>query len=66
MQNERKHSSIIDEIVEDANQAYSAMSLLELLTEENVIAEFSHRRGLDPVRKRLQERIRSHIERKLV
>ncbi len=66
MQNDRKQRSIIDEIVEEADHAYRAMSLVELLKEENVIAEIMHRRGLDPVRKRLQERIRSHIERKLV
>ncbi len=65
MQNERKHASIIDEIIEEADQTYSRTSLLKLLAEENMIAELSHRRGLDPIHERLQERIRSHIEEKL-
>jgi len=66
LHNERKHTSIIDEIVEEADQTYSTMSLLELLKEENSIAESVYRRGLDPVRKRLQGNIRSHIEKKLL
>ncbi|MGH9921837.1 MAG: hypothetical protein ACRD38_03700 [Nitrososphaerales archaeon] len=39
--------------------------MLELLAEENVITELLHRRTHDPVRKKLQEIIRSQIERKL-
>ncbi len=66
MQNDRKQRGLIDEIVEEADHAYRAMSLVELLREENVIAEIMHRRGLDPVRKRLQVSIRSYIEKMLV
>ncbi len=58
-------SSIIDEIIEEAKAMYSKMPLLELLAEENVITELLHRRAHDPVRKKLQEIIRSEVERKL-
>ncbi|HLE34420.1 MAG TPA: hypothetical protein VI698_00880 [Nitrososphaerales archaeon] len=58
-------SSIIDDIIEEAKIMYSKMSLLELLAEENIIAELLHRRARDPVRKKLQEIIRFEVERKL-
>ena len=59
-------SSIIDDILEEARTMYSKMSLLELLTEENIIAELLHRREHDQVRKKLQEIIRSEVEKKLL
>ncbi len=58
-------SSIIDDIIEEARIMYGRMSLLELLTEENVITELLHRRTHDPVRKKLQEIIRSEVKKKL-
>ena len=59
-------SSIFDDMIEEAKDMYNKMSLLELLAEENTIAELLHRNSHDPVRKRLQEIIRSEIERKLL
>ncbi len=59
-------SSIIDDIIEEARTMYSKMSLLELLTEENVVTELLHRRAHDHVRKKLQEIIRSEVEKKLL
>lgn len=59
-------SSIIDDIIEEARTMYRKMSLLELLTEENVIAELLHRRANDPVRQKLREIIRSEVEKKLL
>ena len=58
-------SSIIDDIIEEAKVMYSKMSLLELLAEENIVAELLHGRVHDPVRKKLQKIVRSEIERKL-
>ena len=58
-------SSIIDDIIDEARIMYSKMSLLELLKEENVVTELLHRRGHDHVRKKLQEIIRSEVEKKL-
>lgn len=66
LQNDQEDRSIVDEIIDERDQAYSSMSLLELLREENMIAEILHSRGLDPVRQRLQQVIRSHIEKKLI
>jgi hypothetical protein len=59
-------SSIIDDIIEEARAMYGKMPLLELLTEENVITELLHRRANDPVRQKLQEIIRSEVEKKLL
>jgi ERCC4-related helicase len=66
LQNDQEDRSIIDEIIDERDRAYSAMSLLELLREENMITEILHSRGLDPVRQRLQQMLRSHIEKKLI
>jgi hypothetical protein len=66
LQDDQEDRSIIDEIIEEGDQAYSKMSLLELLREENIVTEVLHRRGFDPVRQRLLETIRSHIEKKLM
>jgi hypothetical protein len=57
--------SIMEEIIRETKQTYSRMSLLELLAEENMMTEFLHRRSFDPIRKRLQEILRSEVERKL-
>jgi hypothetical protein len=65
LQDDQEDRSIIDKIIEEGDRAYSTMSLLELLREENMITEVLHRRGFDPVRQRLLETIRSHIEKKL-
>jgi hypothetical protein len=59
-------SSMIDDIIEEARAMYSKLSLIELLAEENVITELLHRRTQDHVRKKLQEIIRSEVEKKLL
>ncbi len=65
MQDDQEDRSIVDKIIEEGDRAYSTMSLLELLREENMITEVLHRRGFDPVRQRLLETVRLHVEKKL-
>jgi hypothetical protein len=57
--------SIVDEIVEEAKEMYSKMSLLELLAEENMVTEFLHKKRMDNARRRLREILRVEIEKRL-
>ncbi len=58
-------TSIIDEILAEVTEKYCAMSLLELLSEENLMVKLSYDSRLDNVRKKLLPILRSEIERKL-
>ncbi len=58
-------TSIIDEIIAEVTEKYIAMSLLELLSEENQMIKLSYDARLDNVRKKLLPILRSEIERKL-
>lgn len=58
-------TSIIDEIIAEVTEKYNAMSLLELLSEENQMIKLSYDSRLDNVRKKLLPILRSEIERKL-
>lgn len=51
-------------IVEIAN-SYRSMSLMELLAEENMMMTFFHKKGSNPIFKKLQEILCSEIEKKL-
>jgi len=57
--------SMIDDIIDEAKEIYSRMSLIELLAEENMMVEFLHRKSTDNIRKKLHEVLRIEIERKL-
>jgi hypothetical protein len=55
-----------DEIITEIATAYSKMSLLELLAEENMMAKSLHNKEFSPLRKHLQQILRLAIEKKLV
>lgn len=52
-------------ITEIANM-YSKLSLMELLVEENLMEKVLHRKGNDPVRRKLQKILRLEIEKRLL
>ena len=61
-----KHeSSIIDDIVEEMRMVYQNLSLIDLLTEENILAVYIFKRGAGPIRNRLREILRAQIEENL-
>jgi hypothetical protein len=58
-------TSMIDDIIEEAKEIYSRMSLIELLAEENMMIAFLHNKSNDNVRKKLHEVLGIEIQRKL-
>jgi hypothetical protein len=54
-----------DSITEIAS-IYSKLSLMELLAEENLLERMLHRKGADPLRKKLQKVLRLEIEKRLL
>lgn len=52
-------------IVEEMRRVYQNLSVIDLLAEENMLALYLYKRGVDPIRNRLREILRAQIEEKL-
>jgi len=61
----KSEESMMEGIIAEAKRMYCKMSLTELLTEENMVAEFLHRSKVGPAHFRLQKILRSEIKGKL-
>ncbi len=57
--------SMVDEIIAEAKETYSRMSLLELLAHENSMMKLLHVRRPDNMLKRLYQTLCSEIETRL-